>query len=76
MPLLQIFCIAGLAFGAVSLLLVALGLSPMAIAGAMSAGAISNWMRISHVLSIWTPLLLSVQQPYCGCSTVQPHPAW
>jgi len=58
MPLLQIFCIAGLAFGAVSLLLVALGLSPMAIAGAMSAGAISNWMRISHVLSIWTPLLL------------------
>ena len=24
----------------------------------MSAGAISNWLRISHVLSIWTPLLL------------------
>ena len=24
----------------------------------MSAGAVSNWLRISHVLSIWTPLLL------------------
>jgi len=57
-PLLQILLIAGLAFGAVSLLLFALGLSPVAIAGAMSAGSISNWMQVSHMLSIWTPLLL------------------
>jgi simple sugar transport system permease protein len=56
--IVQIFAIAGLAFGAVSLLLLLLGLSPMAIVRAMSAGSVSNWLRISHVLSIWTPLLL------------------
>jgi simple sugar transport system permease protein len=56
--IVQIAGITGLAFGAVSLLLYALQLSPAAIAGAMTNGALSNWMRISHMLSIWAPLLL------------------
>ncbi|RUM37166.1 MAG: ABC transporter permease [Desulfobulbus sp.] len=50
--------ITGLAFGAVSLLLFALHLSPLSIAHEMTTGAVSNWMRISHMLSIWAPLLL------------------
>lgn len=54
----QIVLIAALAFSAVSLLLFILGLSPTTIVKAMAAGSISNWMRISHMLSIWTPLLL------------------
>ncbi len=56
--LLQIVFIAAFAFSAVSLLLFILGLSPTAIVQAMAAGSISNWMRISHMLSVWTPLLL------------------
>ena len=56
--LARITGITGLAFGAVSLLLYALQLSPAAIAIAMTNGAVSNWMRISHMLSIWAPLML------------------
>ena len=47
-----------LALGAVSLLLFALNISPITVVQVMSAGSASNWMRISHVLSIWIPLLL------------------
>ncbi len=57
-PLVRGLSIAGLALGAVSLLLFALGISPTDIAGVMAAGTVSNWMRISHVLSIWIPLML------------------
>ena len=60
-PLIQVLSITGLALGAVCLLLFTLGLSPVAITKAMADGTVSNWMRISHVLSIWTPLLL------CSC---------
>ncbi len=57
-PLVNIVFITGLAFGAVSILLVTLGIAPTTIAGAITQGALSNWLRFSHVLSIWTPLLL------------------
>jgi simple sugar transport system permease protein len=57
-PLVQVLSIAGLALGAVSLLLFTLGLSPADIARVMAAGTVSSWLRISHVLSIWIPLML------------------
>ncbi len=60
-PLIRFIAVTGLALGAVSLLLFVLGLSPVAITKAMANGTVSNWLRISHVLSIWTPLLL------CSC---------
>jgi simple sugar transport system permease protein len=56
--LIQVLCVAALAFSAVSLLMSGLGISPAAIAGAISSGSLSSWIRISNVLSIWTPLLL------------------
>jgi len=55
---IRFFCITGLGFGAVCLLLFTLHLSPITIAKSMGSGALSNWIRISHMLSIWTPLLL------------------
>ena len=57
-PLINVISIGALAFCGVSLLLFGLGLSPSAIVGAMTAGSLSSWIRISTVLSIWTPLLL------------------
>jgi simple sugar transport system permease protein len=57
-PLLSAAAVALLAFGAVSLLLLALGISPASIVTAMADGSVSSWLRISNVLSIWIPLLL------------------
>jgi len=55
------FLIGALALGTVSLLLVLLGISPAAIGNALTNGSLSSWLKFSHVLTIWTPLLL------CGC---------
>jgi general nucleoside transport system permease protein len=53
--------IGGLALGAVSLLLLALGIAPLTIALTLGQGALASWQKFSHVLSIWIPLLL------CAC---------
>lgn len=53
--------IAALALGAVSLLLVALGIAPITIAITIAKGSIFSWQKFSHVLSVWIPLLL------CSC---------
>lgn len=50
--------IAALALGAVSLLLVVLGINPVTIAVTIARGSILSWQKFSHVLSIWIPLLL------------------
>jgi ABC-type uncharacterized transport system permease subunit len=53
--------IAALALGAVSLLLLALGIAPTTIAVTIAHGSIFSWQKFSHVLSVWIPLLL------CSC---------
>ena len=53
--------ITALALGAVSLLLVALGIAPTTIAITIAKGSIFSWQKFSHVLSVWIPLLL------CSC---------
>lgn len=55
------FFITALALGAVSLLLLTLGIAPTSIAVALARGSILSWQKFSHVLSIWIPLLL------CSC---------
>jgi general nucleoside transport system permease protein len=57
----SLFFIAALALGAVSLLLLALGISPATIAVTLAKGSVLSWQKFGHVLSIWTPLLL------CSC---------
>ncbi len=58
---LLLFLIPALATALVSLLLLALGLSPLAIGRAMGTGSLGSWLKFSHVLSVWSPLLL------CSC---------
>jgi simple sugar transport system permease protein len=53
--------IAALALGAVSLLLLTLGIAPATIAITFAKGSIFSWQKFSHVLSVWMPLLL------CAC---------
>ena len=53
--------IAALALGAVSLLLIPLGIAPTTIAVTIAKGSIFSWQKFSHVLSVWIPLLL------CSC---------
>ncbi|MBU1565098.1 MAG: ABC transporter permease, partial [Proteobacteria bacterium] len=53
--------ITALALGAVSLLLVVLGIPPTTIAIIMAKGSVFSWQKFSHVLSVWIPLLL------CSC---------
>lgn len=50
-----------LAVGGVSLLLLVLGMSPLDISSAIIRGSLSSWLKFSHVLSVWIPLLL------CSC---------
>jgi simple sugar transport system permease protein len=56
--LFNIAAVALLAFGTVSLLILILGISPVAVVTAMVNGSLGSWLRFSNVLSIWTPLLL------------------
>ncbi len=58
---LRIVLIPALAAALVSLLLLVLGLSPLTIVRAMGAGSLGSWLKFSHVLSVWSPLLL------CSC---------
>ncbi len=53
--------IGTLALGAVSLLLLALGIAPLTIGMTLAQGSLASWQKFSHVLSIWIPLLL------CAC---------
>lgn len=58
---LQILAIAAVALGAVSLLLLTLGISPATIALTLAKGSLLSWQKFGHMLTIWTPLLL------CSC---------
>ena len=58
---LQVGIVVLIAAGSVSLLLLALGYSPLVVGTTMARGALSNWLKFSHVLSVWIPLLL------CSC---------
>ncbi|MDK9708901.1 MAG: ABC transporter permease [Desulforhopalus sp.] len=53
--------IIALAAGAVSLLLLALGIAPGTIVTTIGKGSVASWQKFSHVLSVWIPLLL------CSC---------
>lgn len=53
--------ITGLAVGTVSLLLLALGISPMEIGVTIAKGSVFSLQKFSHVLTVWIPLLL------CSC---------
>ena len=53
--------ISVLALGAVSLLLLLLGISPLTIGITLVKGSIFSWLKFNHVLSVWIPLLL------CSC---------
>jgi simple sugar transport system permease protein len=53
--------ITGLALGAVSIMLLLLGISPLTIGITLARGTLGSWMQFSHVLSVWIPLLL------CSC---------
>jgi ABC-type uncharacterized transport system permease subunit len=57
----RVLLIALLALGSVSLLLLLLGMSPAAIGIAITKGSVLSWLKFSHMLSIWIPLLL------CSC---------
>ncbi len=57
----RIGSIALVALGAVGLLLVALGISPVEIGVTLARGSIISWQKFGHVLTIWIPLLL------CSC---------
>jgi len=50
-----------LALGAVSLLLLALGIAPTSIATILARGSVFSWQKFSYVLSLCIPLLL------CSC---------
>lgn len=50
-----------IALGSVSLLLLILGNSPQEVGKTMLLGSITSWLKFSHVLSIWIPLML------CSC---------
>ncbi|MGB3209771.1 MAG: ABC transporter permease [Desulforhopalus sp.] len=54
----RILLIITLALGTVSLLLVLLGISPSSIGIALAEGSVLSWLKFSHVLTIWIPLLL------------------
>jgi len=57
----RILIISILALGAVSILLVFLGISPITIGITLAKGSIFSWLKFNHVLSVWIPLLL------CSC---------
>lgn len=57
----RLLTITSLALGAVSLMLVLLGMSPATIGITLVRGTLSSWLQFSHVLSVWIPLLL------CSC---------
>ncbi len=57
--LAKFLVIALLALGTVSLLLLALGISPATIAITLAKGSILSWQKFGHVLSIFSPLLLA-----------------
>ncbi len=57
----RIFAIASLALGAVSLLLLALGISPTDIGITIAQGSVFSLQKFSHALTVWIPLLL------CSC---------
>lgn len=59
--LARMAAIAGLALGAVGLLLLGLGLSPVEIGLTIARGSVLSWQKFGHVLTIWIPLLL------CSC---------
>ncbi len=58
---LPLLLIPALALTLVCLLLLVLGLSPLTIGRALASGSVGNWLKFSHVLSVWSPLLL------CSC---------
>jgi len=57
----RILVISALALGGVSLLLIILGISPLTIGITLVKGSVFSWLKFSHVLSVWIPLLL------CSC---------
>ncbi|HFQ90633.1 MAG TPA: ABC transporter permease [Desulfobulbus sp.] len=57
----RLLFIPALATVLVCLLLLALGMSPPAIGRALGSGSLGSWLKFSHVLSVWSPLLL------CSC---------
>ena len=57
----RILIISALALGGVSLLLMILGISPLTIGITLAKGSVFSWLKFSHVLSVWIPLLL------CSC---------
>ena len=59
--LTRILLIALLALGAVSLLLLILGISPYEIGITIAKGSVFSWQKFSHVLMVWIPLVL------CSC---------
>ncbi len=61
MQIRRIVLISVLALGAVSLLLILLGISPLTIGITLAKGSIFSWLKFNHVLSVWIPLLL------CSC---------
>jgi simple sugar transport system permease protein len=59
--IIRILLIAGLALGAVGLLLLALGISPADIGITIARGSVFSRQKFGHVLTVWIPLLL------CSC---------
>ncbi len=57
----RFIAICVLALGAVSVLLLLLGMSPTTIGLTLAKGSIFSWLKFSHALSVWIPLLL------CSC---------
>lgn len=57
----RILIISALALSGVSLLLIALGISPLTIGVTLLKGSVFSWLKFNHVLSVWVPLLL------CSC---------
>ena len=57
----RFLAICALAIGTVSILLLILGISPLTIGVTLAKGSIFSWMKFSHALSVWIPLLL------CSC---------
>lgn len=57
----RVVLISVLALGAVSLLLILLGISPLTIGITLAKGSIFSWLKFNHVLTVWIPLLL------CSC---------
>ncbi len=61
MQIRRIILISVPALGAVALLLLLLGISPLTIGITLAKGSIFSWLKFNHVLSVWIPLLL------CSC---------